>query len=260
MNNLFYLLIVFFQASFGNTTTPNHDINIVIDNALKYFNNNKDADLATMYNFNYLARKFDLPDLYPVPFIMNKLQKDKGLSVKNYELMARLIDKNYNISIDELKMGFDNSIGELMLQAVYCDIFPIDKQKIFDKLFIFSDSSGYQLTHALLVLQWLEENNCMNDEETIKLKQKTALNIFNMINHTNELNDLTIEGIAFLLYSDFRNFVKQEWMDNLIELQQQDGGWTWDNNEEISNLHTSVLSLWAILEWYYPQQNEPFIK
>ena len=65
--------------------------------------------------------------------------------------------------------------------------------------------------------------------------------------HSNNIElDLYIETLAFLTEFDNEIDCKSE-IKNVIELQNKDGGWSVRNTETESNLHSTFLSLWFLL-------------
>jgi len=146
------------------------------------------------------------------------------------------------------------------LRSVYCDLYPIDKKKMIKDLYAEADKGDYALTHALLSLQWMKENNCFKPDEVVQLEEYIVGKQVELLNDHQEMNDLTIEAIAFLLYCNYHNLVKASWLDKIIMLQQEDGGWKWNSSELNTATHPSILALWALLEWREPGMNIPWIE
>ena len=69
---------------------------------------------------------------------------------------------------------------------------------------------------------------------------------------TKEFDDLSIEAVAILQYAGYHYLIREKWIMGIIGAQTNDGGWLWNSTHKETNTHTSVLALWALLEYTNP--------
>ena len=244
------------QDSLLATTSVDSSIN----KSISYFKNHEDVDISTMFNYHFLARKFDISDLFPTELIYEKLNSGGNMMIYDNALLYRLIDKSFTVSKEDLEKQLTSTTREVQLRSVYCDLYPIDKNKMLKALYAEADKGDYALTHALLSLQWMKENNCFKHDEVTQLEKYIVEKQMELLNDHQAMDDLTIEAIAFLLYCNYHNLIKANWLDKVIVLQQDDGGWKWNSSELNTATHPSILALWALLEWREPGRNIPWIE
>jgi len=273
-NNIHSNSIMNFSPSDLETDVEEVELKRSINNAIQYlenqFQNRDEVDFSDMYIYSYLHKKYDLKNLFPKEYIFQKIQKLKASNQTHKQalLLYRTVDKNFIISEDYLQLGFDGATDEILLKALYCNHFPPD-DNFLETLKIYADKGGYDLTHSLLALQWLKENNCIQTywEEMFEGKSQLITTEDYIIKQNLELidaadnyNDLFIEAIAFVQYAGYHSLIKHEWVQNIIALQQMDGGWKRSSTHNESDIHASLLALWALLEWVDPGNSVLWIR
>lgn len=126
----------------------------------------------------------------------------------------------------------------------------------------------YDLTHAYLMLQWLEELQC-NQIDWLKeqrLKQQLKQQLINLLYTTdNHWQDVYLEALALLYYTDNNFKLPNDWLREIISAQQNDGGWKYASESSQSSAHATVFGLWILLAsttnsptpipWIYPTIN-----
>lgn len=167
-------------------------------------------------------------------------KKNEVTLIRNYR---RLIEPSFTLE----KKYLDEAIGldRISLQALYCDSYPINEKSYFASLDSISSLQEYEITHSLLALYLLEKQGCSNSSELRELKNKLQARNIDLVTKTEDsLTDIAIESIALLQATGRK--VSKKWIKEIIEEQRPDGGWTVDQQNELSNPHTTILSLWAI--------------
>ena len=145
-------------------------------------------------------------------------------------------------NLEERKYYFD----DLLLPALYCDKQPITtttQKKLFD-----TTVRGYDLTHRLLGILFLKQNNCLDGE-------REGTMIHQIIDHIDispsELfSDLYAEKIAFVQFAGYGDRISQEMIDVIIHNQTAAGAWKDSLFGIDENPHTTALSLWALSQYY----------
>ena len=110
-----------------------------------------------------------------------------------------------------------------MAFGVYCDRMP--RPDIVSQVVLSTTSTGYDLTHQFLALQYMRQNGCLSatEEEVLTL---AAEKIAAEQQRDPEFSDLWAERLAVLLYGDYRRLVETSWIDALIAKQEPSGAWS----------------------------------
>ena len=66
-----------------------------------------------MFNYHFLARKFDIPDLFPTNLIYEKLNSGGNMMIYDNALLYRLIDKSFTVSKEELEKQLTSTTREV---------------------------------------------------------------------------------------------------------------------------------------------------
>ena len=112
-------------------------------------------------------------------------------------------------------------------------------------------SRGYDLTHKFLAMRFLQERNCLAGDTELLLESKinAAAESIAREQALSEFDDLFSERAAFLYWGGFRDLVKEEWIDIILENQDEAGSWTdFKANLFYGNPHTTVLAVWALVQ------------
>jgi hypothetical protein len=115
-----------------------------------------------------------------------------------------------------------------------------------------ANRGDYMLTHALLATIWLQDNNCevsLPDNFTEYLYQSNAALAGNGV----VITDIQLEAAAFLYEAGQGNLVNPAFVQRLIVIQNDDGGWAGSlDTPYSSDGHTSVLGLMVLLHLEFP--------
>jgi hypothetical protein len=117
------------------------------------------------------------------------------------------------------------------------------------------EAGGYYLTHNVLALSFMKDNSCTIPQTEADLLSKTLDGMVKMMDDSNTNADLRYEIIAFLGLSGRSDLINGAWLEDVISSQKEDSSWTDDQHPKETD-HTTVLALWALLEYYHP--NTPY--
>jgi hypothetical protein len=197
---------------------------------------------------NVLYRRFGITEF------SDSLQRYDQLLAANPEPIKRIFRRiaDYNNSVQP--SDFNSVTDEydvLTVPALYSDhmALPPDYPSMLTDA---ADRGGYLLTHVLLATIWLQDNNCevsLPDNFTESLYQANAALAGNGV----VITDLQMEAAAFLYMGGQGNLVNPAFVQRLIVIQNDDGGWAVSlDTPYTSDSHTSVLGLIVLLHLEFP--------
>lgn len=137
-------------------------------------------------------------------------------------------------------------VDKITVPALYSDKvrLPEDFQS---KLNDAANSGGYLLTHTLLAIIWLHDNNCeqsIPDDFKTSVYQATA----GLIDDNSVITDIELEAAAFLYAAGQGELVSDAFVEQVIAVQNYDGGWSPSSDvQDDSFWHASVLALMLLL-------------
>lgn len=208
---------------------------------------------------DFLHRKFNIdPKFSATTTPITQSENEQGTFIE-FQAWRRIAYPDSLLST--LPKTDAGSISNVTVQAANCDHIPLPSN--FDETLQQNAAKGtYYLTHTALSLKFMEENGCEISNKSQQLKETVATDMVELINDPKTVADLRYEAIALLMYMGHRNLVKDVWIEQILTEQQNDGGWRQDLTvTSESNDHSSVLALWALLEFTQPgATKEPMIR
>lgn len=162
--------------------------------------------------------------------------------------------------VASLGLPADDSSGYMLLAAANCDHIPLpaDFSAALQKNI---DRGEYDLTHVVLMLSFMQDNGCSMPPDALIMTGQLLNKMSAMIENKQTIPDLRYECIAFLLFMDRADLVQKSWIDQVISEQLTDGGWGARSEDTKATDHSTVLALWALLEYARPNTpNEPLIR
>jgi len=202
--------------------------------------NDKLCESSHVENF-WRERLGEFKDRYFQSVYLKFFDKDPSAKIK--ERALEIINTDFK----------DGYFDKGMVQALYCDLYPVEDDFADNLIEGIKNAERYDLTHKFWMAIVLKENGCATDEINIDraislgaekiAKEQEASKVF---------NDLYAERTAFLLYFGFEDMVKKEWIKNILENQKTSGAWASPiaglgiDNE---NPHTTALAVWALSEY-----------
>lgn len=244
MRNILILYIIFSSTTLISQISINKNaINVSIDNGITLLLSNKEPNPTTILALRYINDNFLEKNDSITKYIKQHINKVQS----NDEVISfmRLIMSG-NFFIEKKRSLFDR----LTLNAMYCDMLPVSDDFI-NKLDYYSDSGDiYMITHCALALQFLHENNCFSfdNKEYKELHTKLSNKMSEFLDSTEFVLDPYVESVMMLFYIGSGNYVCENYIQKIINVQLPDGGWSKYKSENycISNDHTTVLAIWAL--------------
>ncbi|MGB9854118.1 MAG: hypothetical protein ACPLRY_04855 [Candidatus Bathyarchaeales archaeon] len=149
-----------------------------------------------------------------------------------------------------------NEVDLITVPALYCDRLglPEDYLATLEKA---ASRGGYLLTHVLLAVIWIRENGCEK-----QLPEDFIGDIYRanaaLINDDQVVNDLELEAAAFLYLAGQGALVKYAFVEHVIAVQNDDGGWRYSSDSPgDSNWHSTILGLLLLLHVKIPADSYP---
>lgn len=120
-------------------------------------------------------------------------------------------------------------------------------------------AGGYSMTHVALALAFMKDNGCQIPPSHADLKPKVIEAMTKLAGTPSTSADLRYEAIAFLGLSDAADHIENKWIEAIATDQKPGGSWV-DGNDVQNSDHTTILALWALLEYTHPNMPyEPLI-
>ncbi len=203
---------------------------------------------------------------YPEKFRWEFVFWDKGYSIKEFPYVQAVVyDQFLQSSLS--KRSEITPRTELFMRTLFCQEVPFKKEMLDYTIYELPklDNFRYELTHALMILQFAKERNCFDQKEikkgmdilALKIKEETP-KVLEAISQEKidslNLYDIFAEMVAFLLLADYPQYVEAKWLKEIIERQNPDGGWKIRGfKNEGSSSHGTVVSLLTLLPYknYY---------
>jgi hypothetical protein len=195
------------------------------------------------YVLHFLERRFELGVWETMPERHQAFMNSLGDPQPQKELFRRLIESDYVATLEQLE-GAEDSVDRVTVRALYCRDYPLEED--FDsQLRKLAMRGGYYQSHVAMAIQWLRENDCGSDRESIVSYVVDLM--ASQITVGDRSNDLEIERTAFLGYIGHGDRVPEGMVRDLVRLQNSDGGWSIKSRGG-SNWHPTFLALWFLLE------------
>lgn len=205
---------------------------------------------------DYLQRAFSLNTQFngSVKAISPPVKGD-GEDPLQFKVLRRIAYPNQ--LVDKLPDTKDDSISQMIMEATYCDRIKLssDFAQLIDSNI---KAGGYNMTHVEFSLHLMQDNKCayFSYQEDQQVRDQIAPLMIELINHTDTKPDLRYESIAYLMDMGRRDLIQDNWIKQIALEQQADGSWDLEKNVKDANGHTTILAIWALLE--YSNTNLPY--
>jgi hypothetical protein len=227
------------------------------DKAIAYFATRvRKADPSWLSLFSHMRRRFGLV----VPLASGRPADDIGAEVRRpevFQIYRRVEDPQAAVEKWQIA-ALPTAIDRITATALHCDRIPPPGDWI-DVLHKGSAAGGYALTHSVLATEWSVENGCLRRAGVQELQTDQIALLVTLVQRREELRDqfdaitdMWIEAVAMLYYIGAGDMVRREWVEEIVRIQKDDGGWSRNPDEERSNPHATALALWVLLEYSKP--------
>ncbi len=168
----------------------------------------------------------------------------------------RRIADHDNVLQDADMQSVVDDYDRLTVPALYCDRDPLSLNYP-TMLYTAANNGEYMLTHTLLALIWIQENGC-----EAPLPQSYINAVYNanaaLIGNDSVVTDLELEAAAFLYLAGQGALVDNAFVDRVIAIQNNDGGWLLSSDAPgASGWHPTILALLILLHVKYPAASYP---
>jgi hypothetical protein len=154
--------------------------------------------------------------------------------------------------LDEVSVDID----QITVPALYCDRLGFS-DRYADILEQATFMGGNLLPHIVLARIWTKDNGCEwprpeSSMETVY--SETA----DLIGYDPLVDDLRLEAAAFLFLAGQGSRVSDTFIDRVLAVQNDDGGWSYSSNiSSESESHATVLALMLLLHVQNPADSYP---
>jgi hypothetical protein len=217
-----------------------------LERGLSYLRANR-SDLSALVVLDYLQRRYALARDYRFEAMYAGPRDDERL-----RLWGRIIGSDPRVDEDMLPpLTSSAGIEPLVMHALYCDRIRLPDD-YGSNLRRFIARGGYDLTHAVLALKLVRDNDCALQRVASAELEEEARRALRMLIGQAALDpryeelDTRYEALAVL--QDFLDdgTVDGEQFARLLNEQQSDGGWR-PQSDQPSRPHPTVLAVWALL-------------
>ena len=185
------------------------------------------------------------------------LAGDPGATLAIAPAYRRLFDSADSTSWAEIG-ALASPVDRILVTALYCDRVGLPEGWL-GTLRAAGDHGGYALTHAAIAEGWTRENGCKSAADLGPLRGRLLDQLERLIEDRDALaenndraSDIWIEALALHAHAGAGSRVRSEWLDALVALQRNDGGWAEHPRGVRSSPHTTIFALWALLEALEP--------
>lgn len=261
MKKIVLNLVCFFalMACHSQGNELNNKVALAIKKSAGYFSalgTNIDRRDVVMILF-ILQEHFNYP--MNLPSVNKFKENDPGLNESYFKLYDTYFEgRDSPLYPDSTVIKYlssnTRSLDGLTSWSMFCNKYPLPE----DYLILLNENAGkggYEMTHAALQLGNVMQLDCViskNESQKLRVRLLKALTAqLNSIPTIEYSEDLKYECMAMLYYLKGDDLVTEAQIRFIVENQLSNGGWSPSakaNNQ--ANIHTSVLALWVLLEYY----------
>ncbi len=207
---------------------------------------------------DFFRRKFGLHQRYALvttyaPYLRGAYGEDSG-----NHAFKRLFDPQHTLTLEEIEAAQD--VERPLLRALFCDKYPL-ADSFFDEISIIMESD-VQFLHVLACIAYimLRDNGCAaGDERVARLRDLAAARLRRLAMADIPNKGLKFNAVALLYGMGFSNLVEEDWIENIVGAQNEDGGWPshkFADGDAGSEGAATAHALWALLEHALPDAPE----
>lgn len=207
---------------------------------------------------DYLQRKYDLNPAIGVSGPPIDLYENPASYPEEIHFLARIVYPDKLVKQQPKGVISDPSI--MSIYAANCDhlALPGNYWQIVQKNV---SEGGYAMAHATIALAFMRDNGCSIPQEAAEIRATARDGLVELAGDPATVSDLRYETVAFLQLDGRYDLVEPDWIDRIISEQNADGSWGLSLADKKPNDHATVLALWALLEYNYPNKpHEPLIR
>jgi hypothetical protein len=211
------------------------------------------TDPVAFLSLAVLERRFDIEAFEGMrQRYIQEIQSSQGRQQRRLRAFQRLLDADAPVEAADLE-AITEGIDLLTSRALNCQRLQLPPDFELE-LRTAITTGGYDLTHAALALQWIEENGC-SSAWSRRLHTLAIQQIAKIPDVDLRMTDLELEAATFLFYMGSEQLLPPGFVDSVLETQQPDGGWSGDSalDPDSGHWHATSLALWMLLEQASPE-------
>jgi len=225
-----------------------------VTDAISYCKGLREPDALLM--LDAMHRRFGIEDfadsLQRYDQVLSELPEEQQPHLR---VFRRIADAANPIR-DEDWQAISADIDLFIVPALYCDPQRLPDNYV-EMLSQAASEGGLQLTHTLLACIWIQENGC---EET--LSEGFMESVYNanaaLIDEDPVVNEVELEAAAFLYLAGRGALVKDSFVQRVVTVQNDDGGWPASSAAPGSSYwHSTILGLLLLLHVENPAGSYP---
>ena len=233
--------------------TPKPDLENATEKAVDFLKDTKEPYVLLW--LDVMNRKFGIPEFSDALQRYDELLSEEPENGALLRIFRRMADNENRYQPDDLEALYAE-VDYLIVPALYChqQQLPEDYPEMLENA---ASKGEYQLTHVLLALIFIEENNC-----SLWLPEGFVESVYSsnaqLIDDDQRVTDLELEAAAFLYLANQGNRVNSSFVEKVIDSQKNDGGWTITGKQtDQTNWHPTILALTVLLHEQYPAASYP---
>lgn len=232
---------------------PTLDLQSAITNAIDFFEGSSEPH-ALLW-LDVIHRRFKIAAFADALQRYDQVLADNPGQASQLRVFRRIADYDNQLQVGDLEVMVTD-LDRLTIPALYCDrlVLPTDYAAMLENAVTLGE---YHLTHALLGCIWIQDNGC----ET-PLPDGFIENIYHanaaLIGNDPVVEDLELEAAAFLYLSGQGELVDDIFIEHVIAVQNDDGGWGISSDSPgDSHWHPTILGLLLLLHMEIPSDTYP---
>lgn len=231
---------------------PAPDLERAVTNAIVFFEGSREP-YALLW-LDVIHRRFGITSFADSLQRYDQMLAEDPEEAPLLRVFRRIADHDNPLQAEDLE-AVSTDTDQVTVPALYCDRLglPADYPEMLDEL---ASLGKYKLTHVLLAWIWIQDNGCevpLPDGFIKDVYRDTA----GLIGDDPVVDDLELEAAAFLYLAGQGALVDAAFVERVIAVQNDDGGWGYSSRSGDSDWHPTILALMLLLHVRFPADLYP---
>jgi hypothetical protein len=229
------------------------DLQPVIAQAINFLKDSDEPDALMMLNVMY--RRFGIEEFADALQRYDQILAQGSSEASRMRVFRRIADHDNPLLVGDYQ-ALTADVDFVTVPALYCD--QVGLSAGYPVVLETAKSRGdYLLTHALLAWIWLQENGCEVSLPSSFIQDLYRANAA-LIGEDLVVDDLKLEAAAFLYLAGQGARVEDAFVDRVVAVQNDDGGWPVSSVKPgDSSWHSTILALFVLLHVEHPANSYP---
>lgn len=191
----------------------------------------------------YLKDRFGLPELFSAEHLLAKIRRDTVGQLHKFLRLAEPVPFRPEF-LETQVTSFDN----ITLAGMWYDKLP-EPSILIERINMAPLDEPYTATHALWAIAMAQQ--CFDAELDTVMEHRLVEKVKAIMERTQPgWDDEAIEAMALAQYHDTTYVPPHGYIQELVNVQNPNGSWSWNQGQEVmGSQHTTVLALWALLQY-----------